>query len=106
MKTFLFLLLFACIVFGLQKPHIKAVAKKSGSGILDGSASYDPDPMHHITKFEWSQYSGAQCVIVSPASPVTAVRFYVAGKYIFVLKVTSSDGLTDTAHTQINVIQR
>lgn len=104
MKTFFFLILIACI-FALQKNGLKAVAKQTASTTVDGSASSDPNPLSHIVRFEWSQFSGAKCNIVSPNKVKTEITGMTLGTYVFILKVWSSDGLTDTCHKQINVVR-
>jgi hypothetical protein len=104
MRHLLIILLIAAFM-SLQKHGIQAVAKVTASTTLDGRGSFDPNPNAHIVAFRWGKFSGGKCSIASPDSPATKVTGLYYGLYIFTLKVTASDGRTDTAHVSIKVVK-
>lgn len=68
---------------------------------VDGSGSTDPDG---ITAYLWIQLSGpTSATIVSPTSDITDMEDLVEGIYIFQLKVTGSNGASDTAVDAIQI---
>jgi hypothetical protein len=70
------------------------------SVILEGSGS-DSDGV--IIAYKWEQVSGSACVITSPNSANTSVKFTTAGIYIFRLTVMDNDSATATDDVQVTV---
>lgn len=68
----------------------------SGSGAGSNGAS--------IVSYSWSQSSGpASATIVSPGSAATTVNNLVKGIYVFTLKVTDNNGLSNSASVTVTV---
>ncbi len=72
------------------------------SGILNGSASTDPD--NNITAYAWTKISGPSSFSINNAGTVQAqITNLVAGVYQFELKVTDAGGLFDRDTVQVQV---
>jgi hypothetical protein len=71
--------------------------------LLDGSRSYAPDGS--ITQYKWMKISGPGSVmIINSNSATPGIQAAEAGKYIFRLTVTDSNGSTAVADVSVEVI--
>lgn len=112
MKQTIVLIIFFMAVFAGAYFHadvnaqskIKVNVKASiGAFVLNGSLSFDPNKGGYIKSYRWKKLKGGICNIVSPDSAITVVNNIHKGSYEFVLKVVSSEGLSDSDSTSIIV---
>jgi alpha-tubulin suppressor-like RCC1 family protein len=79
-----------------------SITLPTSSVTLDGSASSSPDGS--ALTYSWSYVSGpAAYTIAGPAAAKTSVTGLVKGTYVFLLKVTNSQGNTASASVTVTV---
>lgn len=68
---------------------------------LDGTSSKEPDGI--ISRYHWSQISGASIVIANPNAAITGLTGYAKGEYVFRLTVTDEKGAVSTDEVKVAI---
>lgn len=75
------------------------VYKSSEFVQLDGTSSREQDGI--ISRYQWSQISGAPVTIVNPAAAITAIAANGKGEFTFRLTVTDDQGAISTDEVKL-----